>query len=145
MTGPRLQEVDMSSSHHTDNHEAEENKGRGASGRNANPVYELFVLSELMMGPHHGYRLPIIMQRILGPFHRLSWGTLYPLIRRLEQQGLIRSESEQRSVEHVSERGQPRKVYYLTEAGRTRFFSLMLDPGDYTSDYPDLFTMKLSK
>lgn len=148
----------MSSSHHTGNHEPEENKGRGASGRNANPVYELFVLSELMMGPHHGYRLPIIMQRILGPFHRLSWGTLYPLIRRLEQQGLITSESEPKMAgaqeqkltsrstrSSVLERGQPRKIYVLTESGRTRFFALMLDPGEYTPDYPDLFTIKFSK
>jgi DNA-binding PadR family transcriptional regulator len=98
-----------------------------------------------MMGPQHGYKLPVIMQRILGPFHRLSWGTLYPLIRRLEQQGLITSESEQKATSHVPERGQPRKIYAPSEAGRTRFFALMLDPGEYTPDYPDLFAIKLSK
>jgi DNA-binding PadR family transcriptional regulator len=135
----------MSSTHNIGDHEAEENKGRGASGRNANPVYELFVLGELIMGPHHGYRLPLIMQRMLGPFHRLSWGTLYPLIRRLEQQGLITSENEPKATSHVLERGQPRKIYVLTEAGRTRFFALMLDVGEYTPDYPDLFAIKLSK
>ncbi|SRR6266700_64012 len=138
----------MSSIQNTGDQEAGESGeqgGRGASGRNANPVYELFVLGELMMGPHHGYRLPLIMQRMLGPFHHLSWGTLYPLIRRLEQQGLITSTSDQPSTGHVSERGQPRKIYAPTEAGRTRFFALMLDPGEYTPDYPDLFTIKLSK
>ncbi len=137
----------------TDNHETDESKGRTASGRNANPVYELFVLGELMMGPQHGYRLPLIMQRILGPFHRLSWGTLYPLIRRLEQQGLITSESDPKileaklppSISSVPERGQPRKIYVLTEAGRSRFFTLMLSPDEYTPDYPDLFAIKLSK
>ncbi len=108
-----------------------------ASGRNANPTYELFVLGELMRGPQHGYKLQAIMQRILGPFHRLSWGTLYPLIRRLEQQELITSEVE--AIE------QGRKAYALTQAGRERFYALMLERGDYTSEYPDLFTMKLSK
>jgi DNA-binding PadR family transcriptional regulator len=147
----------MSSIQNTDSREGKdkENAGRGASARNANPVYELFVLSELMMGPQHGYRLPVILQRILGPFHRLSWGTLYPLIRRLEQQGLITSESEPEArtagaklaLAHspTPERGQPRKIYAPTDAGRTRFFALMLDPGEYTSDYPDLFVIKLSK
>lgn len=116
-----------------------------ASGRNANPVYELFVLGELMRGPQHGYRLQMIMQRILGPFHRLSWGTLYPLIRRLEQQGLITSTVEAEAGEHTGERGQGRKIYSPTPAGRDRFFALMLERGEYTPDYPDLFTMKLSK
>jgi DNA-binding PadR family transcriptional regulator len=148
----------MASTQNTDGQDAGESAGRGASGRNANPVYELFVLGELIRGPQHGYRLPVILQRILGPFHRLSWGTLYPLIRRLEQQGLITSESEPKagtagagkqsltlSRPSTSERGQPRKIYSPTDAGQTRFFALMLDPGKYTSDYPDLFAIKFSK
>ncbi|HTD18557.1 MAG TPA: hypothetical protein VK667_03400, partial [Ktedonobacteraceae bacterium] len=32
-----------------------------------------------------------------------------------------------------------------TEDGRERFFALMLDPGEYTRDYPDVFAIKLSK
>lgn len=58
----------------------EETRGGERGGRGANPVYELFVLGELMTGPHYGYKLHEIIQRILGPFQRLSWGTLYPLI-----------------------------------------------------------------
>ncbi|MBV9229987.1 MAG: helix-turn-helix transcriptional regulator [Chloroflexi bacterium] len=125
----------------------EEKRGgeRAASGRNANPVYELFVLGELMTEPHHGYKLYEIIQRILGPFQRLSWGTLYPLFRRLEQQGLLVSETEPQSASFSEERGPQRKAYHITEAGRERFFALMLDPGEYSRDYPDLFTIKLSK
>jgi DNA-binding PadR family transcriptional regulator len=123
----------------------ERNKEQTASGRNANPAYELFVLGELMTGPHHGYRLYEIIQRILGPFQRLSWGTLYPLIRRLEQQGLLVSEVVH-SPAHFSEgRGPQRKVYRITERGRERFFALMLDPGEYSRDYSEVFTIKLSK
>ena len=33
--------------------------------------------------------------RILGPFMPLSWGTLYPLIQRLEHDGLIASPTAQ--------------------------------------------------
>jgi DNA-binding PadR family transcriptional regulator len=119
-------------------------RARTTGGRSPNSAYELFVLGELVGGPHYGYRLHRIIQRILGPFHRLSWGTLYPLIRRLEQQGLITSEIEPRDTTQ-EEGGQSRKIYRLTSDGRGRFFALMLDPGEYSPDYPDLFAVKLSK
>src|SRR5258708_2302298 len=122
----------------------EEGKGRSraSGGRSPNPAYELFVLGELMTEPHYGYKLHEIIQRMLGPFHRLSWGTLYPLFRRLEQQGLVTSETEQRPQE---EGGPPRKLYHITEAGQSRFLALMLNAGKYSPDYQDLFIVKLSK
>lgn len=120
----------------------ERNEEQSASGRNASPVYELFVLGELMTGSQHGYRLYEIIQRILGPFQRLSWGTLYPLIRRLEQQGYLISEA----IPHGSKgQGPQRKAYRITEKGRERFFTLMLEPGEYNRDYAEAFTIKLSK
>lgn len=119
---------------------------RTAGGRQPNPMYELFVLGELMVQPLHGYLLHEIVNMILGPFHRLSWGTLYPLIRRLEQEGLITSATEkQREGLFQAERGPARKVYTLTETGRARFFALVLEPGDYNPDYPNLFAMKFTK
>jgi DNA-binding PadR family transcriptional regulator len=119
---------------------------RTTGGRQPNPMYELFVLGELMVQPTYGYLLHEVVNMILGPFHRLSWGTLYPLIRRLEQEGFITSQIEKRRGGFLpAERGPARKVYTLTEAGRARFFSLVLDPGDYNPDYPSLFAMKFSK
>src|SRR5258706_7725123 len=57
-------------------------------------MYELFVLGELMDGPHHGYSLREILSRMLGPFRQISWGVLYPLIRQLEREGLILQNEE---------------------------------------------------
>jgi DNA-binding PadR family transcriptional regulator len=108
-------------------------------------VYELFILGELMNEPHYGYKLNEIIQRILGPFQHLSWGTLYPLIRKLEQQGLLVSEMAHQSASSSDEHGPQRKVYHITKVGQERFFALMLNPSEYTRDYPDLFTIKLSK
>ena len=125
--------------------DGERNEEHSASGRNASPAYELFVLGELMTGPHHGYLLYEIIQRILGPFQRLSWGTLYPLIRRLEQQSLLTSQMAPPSASVSEGRGPQRKVYLITEKGRERFFALMLDPGEHSRDYAELFTIKLSK
>ena len=46
-----------------DENSSEKNEEQAASGRNASPVYELFVLGELITGPHHGYRLYEIIQQ----------------------------------------------------------------------------------
>jgi len=124
---------------------SERNEAQATSGRNASLAHELFVLGELMTGPHHGYLLYEILQRILGPFQRLSWGTLYPLIHRLEQQGFLVSEVGHHPAPFSEGRGPQRKAYRITEKGQERFFALMLEPGEYSRNYSEAFTIKLSK
>lgn len=122
--------------------------GQTPRSRGPNPIYELFVLGELMVQPMYGYQLHEVVNKALGPFHHLSWGTLYPLIRRLEQEGLATSETEHRhGFFHHGTRtqAQARRVYSITEAGRQRFFALMLESGEYCRAYPDLFAIKLTK
>ncbi len=121
-----------------------ENKSSSVTGRKA-PMYELFVLGELMDGPHYGYLLRDILGRLLGPFRQISWGVLYPLIRHLEREGLIVLDAKTGTGRSESIQGnQPRKQYRITEAGRRRFLALMLETGDYTADYPELFLIKLN-
>jgi DNA-binding PadR family transcriptional regulator len=109
------------------------------------PMYELFVLGELMDGPHYGYLLRDILGRLLGPFRQISWGVLYPLIRQLEREGLIVLDEKAGTRRSESIQGnQQRKLYRITEAGRRRFLALMLETGDYTADYPELFLIKLN-
>lgn len=69
------------------------------------------VLIALSGGPRHGYRLASVL-RAQGGFVRLQGGTLYPLVRRLEGQGLISHTWD------TSESGPARKVLALTELGR---------------------------
>jgi len=100
-------------------------------------VYELFVLGELMDKPLHGYVLHSVIQKVIGPVRQMSWGALYPLIRRLEQGGFIaRAEG--------GAGGRERKLYRITDDGVTRFYALMAEPGAYDADYPVLFTIKMS-
>jgi DNA-binding PadR family transcriptional regulator len=99
-------------------------------------VYELFVLGELRDRPSHGYELHRIIQEVIGPVRRLSWGALYPLLRRLERAGLIAREAD-------GEGSRERKRYRITAAGEARFRDLMLAPGPFDANYPDLFTLKL--
>lgn len=103
-------------------------------------MYELYVLGELMVEPMHGYLLPQILSSIIGPYRKMSWGALYPLIHRLEEDGLIEP------VEREDRLGtRQRKAYVITEAGRARFHQLMAERGEYDADYRDLFTIKVSK
>ena len=121
-----------------------ENKSGSVTARKA-LMYELFVLGELMDGPHYGYLLRDILGRLLGPFRHISWGVLYPLIRRLEREGFIVPDEKTDAGRSESIQGnQQRKQYRITETGQRRFLALMLETGDYTADYPELFLIKLN-
>jgi len=109
-------------------------------------IYELFVLGELMVQPMSGSFLHETARRILGPFRPLSWGIISPLLRRLEQQGLVTSVIEQRRAGLPPPGlGQPPRSYAITPAGRERFLSLLLTPGAYSRDTPEEFVIKLTK
>jgi DNA-binding PadR family transcriptional regulator len=109
-------------------------------------AYELFVLGELMDGPHHGYKLREILGNLLGPFRQISWGVLYPLIRQLEREELLTSGTEavpeERKPGGINSRQQKR--YTITATGRERFYALMLEQGDYNAEYHELFIIKLN-
>src|SRR2546430_11867883 len=95
-----------------------ENKSGSVNARKA-PMYELFVLGELMDGPHYGYILRDILGRLLGPFRHISWGVLYPLIRHLESGGLIVPDEKSGAAQSESTQGnKQRKQYRITEAGQ---------------------------
>lgn len=70
-------------------------------------VIILACLSQLDQ-PGYGYEL---QQRLAELGMEIEQGTLYPLLRRLQEQGLL---AEEWSVEG----SRPRKYYVLTEAGR---------------------------
>ncbi len=100
-------------------------------------MYELFVLGELLDQPLHGYLLRDIVNLAFGPARRISWGSLYPLIRRLEANGFITQTAEPDGPAKAR-----RKTYAITDEGRERFYFLMLKPEEFTGDYPELFTVK---
>lgn len=105
-------------------------------------VYELFVLGELIGGPHHGYLLHEIIGKILGPFRKASWGAIYPLIHRLEEDGLIVPDARTKRGDAEGKRSQ-RRLYRITKAGRERFQALMLESVPYDAYDTDLFIGKL--
>lgn len=108
-------------------------------------LYELFVLGELLSGPRYGYLLREILNHILGPHQQISWGTLYPLIHRLEGEKLVIAETE--VMTDQAEQGAKRKqrnLYTITDAGRDYFQTIINKAIPYTNYSTELFTMKLN-
>ena len=83
-------------------------------------MYELFVLGELADKPMHGYLLHSILISVLGPRRPVSWGSLYPVLKQLEDEGAI----EQVAPDEPGP-GRPKKIYRITELGRQRLMRLM--------------------
>src|ERR1700739_2500458 len=63
-------------------------------------------------GPQHGYGLAKRSEQISGDRLSVNYGTLYPALLKLEQDGAIRSEWG------ISDTHRKAKVYKLTPAGR---------------------------
>ena len=73
----------------------------------------LMVLKTLeTMGPLHGYGIARRIEQISGDRLAVNYGTLYPALLKLEQEGYIASEWG------VSENNRRAKYYKLTRAGR---------------------------
>ncbi len=103
-------------------------------------MFELFILGELSDGPSHGYLLHRILSQVLGPLRPVSWGTLYGVLRQLEDDGAIVEVQSTSPSE-----GRPRKVYSITDRGRERFLRLMARPLEHDASIEDLFRIKVSK
>ena len=64
------------------------------------------------MGPLHGYGIARRIEQTSGGLLSLNYGTIYPALLKLEQEGSIRSEWG------LSENNRKAKFYKLTRAGR---------------------------
>src|SRR5579862_9734103 len=103
-------------------------------------MYELIVLSLLTLGPFHGYLIVKVTNDIIGPWAKISSGTLYPLLTRMEQASLIAV------LPHAESRGaagdRPARTFIITEEGRKRFHQLMMDMSSNLGDYQRIFRFK---
>ena len=107
-------------------------------------MYEHIVLAQLMHGPMHGYRIAKIINDMIGPYARLSYGRLYPLLAKLVQSGLIEEVSEGKGEKEAQSHDRNLRSYKITDAGRQRFLFLMSDTGSNPGDYDKLFMHKVS-
>jgi DNA-binding PadR family transcriptional regulator len=104
-------------------------------------MYELIILSLLMHQPLHGYLIAKITNDMIGPWAKISNGTLYPLLTRLEKAGLIITSPEGSE----QQRGDRQlRTFMITEVGRKRFHQLMIDTSTNPGEYQKFFQMKVS-
>jgi len=79
-------------------------------------ILELAVMGVLYHDRHYGYSLVRVLSE--GGSISLKEGTVYPILARLNRDGLVRSEWVE------SDQGPPRKYYAITPAGRQLFDEL---------------------
>ena len=92
-------------------------------------VLELAVLGLLHDSPMHGYELRKRLNGVLGVFRALSYGTLYPALKSLLVEGLIREAGQVEGPAPALAGKRARIVYELTAEGKERFQSLVRQPG----------------
>jgi PadR family transcriptional regulator len=74
----------------------------------------MLILKTLTLEPLHGYGIGVRLEQISDRAFRVNAGSLFPGLRRLERDGLIRGEWR------VTENNRRAKYYHLTPQGRAR-------------------------
>ena len=91
-------------------------------------MLELAILGLLKERSMHGYQLSKHLTDTLGGFWRVSYGSLYPTLRRLEREGAVER------VFDAQEVGRRKNVYRITEKGEQLFLELLQEPGHETGE-----------
>jgi DNA-binding PadR family transcriptional regulator len=86
-----------------------------------NSMLELATLGLLQKEALHGYRLKQQMELFMIGCISVNYGAIYPLLKRLEERGLIKVFTEQ------EENNNPRKIYSITPKGKEKWRNKMLE------------------
>jgi DNA-binding PadR family transcriptional regulator len=86
-------------------------------------VLELAILGLLKERAMHGYQLSKRLADTLGAFWKVSYGSLYPALKRLEREGAVES------VFPRDEVGRRKNVYRVTDKGEKLFYELLQEAG----------------
>ncbi len=124
-------------------------------GRNRTGVLEFAVLGLLHRTPMHGYELSKQLNSLLGAFRAVAYGTLYPCLNKLYEEGLIAKEDDAPGAAKLStaapgpdragpalrpgqaprpgqaqrRAGRSKIVYRLTAEGKERLQDLLAESG----------------
>jgi DNA-binding PadR family transcriptional regulator len=100
--------------------------------RTRSDVLELAVLGQLQGAPMHGYELRKRLNATLGPFRALSYGSLYPCLRRLQGRGLIDEVAVTPAIDSTAPALSARRarvVYAISADGKEEFATWANTPG----------------
>ncbi|ORM71162.1 PadR family transcriptional regulator [Pantoea rwandensis] len=85
---------------------------RSSSDDNLKSHIEMVILAALERGPCHGYALIELIHQLTDGVLSFQEGTVYPLLHRMEQRGIIAAEWE------IAPSKRKRRVYQLTKEGQ---------------------------
>jgi DNA-binding PadR family transcriptional regulator len=121
---------------------------------------ELPVLGLLKERSMHGYELRKQLGAMLGPFYQVSWGSLYPTLRRLAKAGAVEMDTQvparKSKVTRVSTKraakaaakttgslgpGRRKNVYRITSTGEEMFTAMLEETAAVDAEH---FTLKLA-
>lgn len=100
-------------------------------------MLELAILGLLFEAPVHGYELRKQIALRLGGLRVVSYGSLYPALRRLTRAGLIVEDTVSAAEASRSDGAwsrRARRVYRITAEGKERFAELITDSGPQAVD-----------
>ena len=101
-------------------------------------MLELAILGLLKQQPMHGYQLSRELGGSLGGFWRVSYGSLYPTLRRLERDGLVSP------VPGENIGGRRKTVFGITEHGERAFLELLQETPNDSSTEDTRFRVRLA-
>lgn len=111
---------------------------------------ELPVLGLLKERAMHGYELRKQLGAMLGPFWQVSWGSLYPTLRRMAKAGAVEKLADEpkaprkrgsKAVAKAATPGRRKTVYRITEQGEQVFAEMLEEAGAVDAEH---FTLKLA-
>jgi len=98
---------------------------------------QLIILGQLIEKPSHGYAIKHTLDCIIGTRKKISWGSLYPILGKLEEKSLIKK------VRSQQENGPTQKIYSITPKGQNHFLKLMAQSDYVSGDGRVIFRYKL--
>jgi DNA-binding PadR family transcriptional regulator len=101
-------------------------------------MLELAILGLLKERSMHGYQLSKRLTDSLGGFWRVSYGSLYPTLKRLERQGAVEQVFDSQEV------GRRKNVYRITEAGEQLFRRLLEEAGPDATGEDNRFRVRMA-
>ena len=113
-------------------------------------MLELPVLGLLKERAMHGYELRKQLGAMLGPFWQVSWGSLYPTLRRLAKAGAVEKLAEEKPVKRPAKTakstslnaGRRKTVYRITPVGEAMFTEMLEETAAAVDT--EHFTLKLA-
>jgi DNA-binding PadR family transcriptional regulator len=112
-------------------------------------MLEFAILGLLQQAPMHGYELRKELAQVLGGLRTISFGSLYPALKRLLAAGYIATEEPEPQAllpadapPLTGRRG--KVVYRITAEGKDRFHELVSETGPEAYDDGGLFGVRLA-